>query len=266
MTTHIEITEYQRWVHEWMLACFGEVITNDTTERNHRFLEEALELAQANGCTRSEAAQLVDYVFNRPVGELAQEAGGVFVTFSALCSACDISMERSGNAELVRIWQKIDSIREKQANKPKHSPLPQAVAEQADNLPVSTGGELPPLCADHAQQWFTERPSLPRVKGCVVCALIEELGQRHRRKMVAVLQGRGAGDDAYIQELIENLERTEQHVCKANGEITELSRQLREANELSTKERTTQYRYIETLTRELRDVYGDDYVVPEAPA
>ena len=40
----------------------------------HRFLEEALELVQACGATASEAHQLVDYVYGRPVGEPAQEA------------------------------------------------------------------------------------------------------------------------------------------------------------------------------------------------
>ncbi len=35
---------YQGAVAEWMLACFGEAIARDRMERNHRFLEESLEL------------------------------------------------------------------------------------------------------------------------------------------------------------------------------------------------------------------------------
>ncbi|RQS15519.1 hypothetical protein DIE07_03565 [Burkholderia sp. Bp9002] len=35
----------------WMLECFGAAIATDRMERNHRFLEEALELVQACGCT-----------------------------------------------------------------------------------------------------------------------------------------------------------------------------------------------------------------------
>jgi hypothetical protein len=42
---------FQHRVRDWVLACFGEVIAADVTERNHRFLEEALELVQAKGCT-----------------------------------------------------------------------------------------------------------------------------------------------------------------------------------------------------------------------
>lgn len=114
---------FQSDVELWMEVCFGQEIANDRTERNHRFLEESLELVQSLGCTQSEAHQLVDYVFNRPTGETHQETGGVMVTLAALCLANDLDMEVAGEDELERVWQKIDQIREKQANKPKHSPL-----------------------------------------------------------------------------------------------------------------------------------------------
>jgi hypothetical protein len=51
------------------MACFGPEISADTRERNHRFLEESVELVQACGCTVSEAHQLVDYTYGRPVGD-----------------------------------------------------------------------------------------------------------------------------------------------------------------------------------------------------
>lgn len=111
-------------VQPWMLACFGSEISADKTERNHRFLEEALELVQSCGCTRSEAHQLVDYVFDRPTGERGQEVGGVMVTLAALCLAQTIDMDREADVELDRIWGKVEQIRAKQAAKPKHSPLP----------------------------------------------------------------------------------------------------------------------------------------------
>jgi hypothetical protein len=76
----------------WLKRCFGEVIASDIAERNHRFLEEALELVQSLGCTKSEALQLVDYVYGRNVGQVRQEIGGVMVTLSALSSACDTEM------------------------------------------------------------------------------------------------------------------------------------------------------------------------------
>jgi len=132
---------FQERVQPWMIACFGEEISKDRTERNHRFLEEALELVQATGCTQSEAHQLVDYVFLRRAGEPAQEVGGVMVTLAALCLAQQMDMHEAGETELARIWTKVEQIRAKQAAKPKHSPLP--IAVEADARPVA-GGRLRP--------------------------------------------------------------------------------------------------------------------------
>lgn len=120
-----EPVAFQYRVKPWMAECFGAEISGDQQERNHRFLEEALELVQACGATASEAHQLVDYVYGRPVGDKIQEIGGVMVTLAALCLAHGLDMHLAGETELQRIWTKVDQIREKQAAKPKHSPLPQ---------------------------------------------------------------------------------------------------------------------------------------------
>ena len=119
------IDDFQDRVKPWLHACFGETIAADVAERNYRFLEEALELVQACGGTREDAHTLVDYVFDRPIGEKHQEIGGVMVTLAALCLAQKENMHHCGENELRRIWIKIDAIREKQRNKPPASPLPQ---------------------------------------------------------------------------------------------------------------------------------------------
>lgn len=119
------MAKYQNRVNDWMQVCFGEDISNDKVERNHRFLEEALELVQSLDCTKSEAHQLVDYVFDRAKGAPNQECGGVMVTLAALCLANELEMDECGEIELKRIWNKIEQIRGKQAKKPKHTPLPQ---------------------------------------------------------------------------------------------------------------------------------------------
>ncbi|WP_063615483.1 hypothetical protein [Bradyrhizobium sp. Tv2a-2] len=121
----IYVRSFQERVYDWMLACFGEDIARDVTERNHRFLEEALELVQSLGCTVSEAHQLVDYVYGRPQGEINQELGGTMVTLAALANCNNISIEQASETELARVWSNIDKIRAKQAAKPKHSPLPE---------------------------------------------------------------------------------------------------------------------------------------------
>ena len=138
---------FQSRVQPWMMACFGTEISADGAERNHRFLEESLELVQACGCTACEAHQLVDYVYGRPVGERAQEVGGVMVTLAALCLAQGLDMHAAGEMELARIWTKVEAIRAKQAAKPKHSPLPAAapqpiigrLMDQISALPVLWG-------------------------------------------------------------------------------------------------------------------------------
>lgn len=124
---------YQERVHDWMLACFGPEIASDATERSFRFIEEGLELVQANGCTAEEAHRLVDYVFGRPVGEKAQEVGGVAVCLAALCTAAGIDMEAAAERELARVWTKVDVIRAKHASKPQgvRSSLPGAYPPEA---------------------------------------------------------------------------------------------------------------------------------------
>ena len=41
---------FQRRVVAWLMECFSMEVCLDRTERNHRFLEEALELVQSLGC------------------------------------------------------------------------------------------------------------------------------------------------------------------------------------------------------------------------
>lgn len=118
---------FQDGVADWMLACFGPEITSDRLERGDRFIEEALELAQTvPGFTADRAHALVDYVFNRPVGEQYQEVGGVMVTLAALCNTFGLSIAQEADRELARVWTKVEAIRAKQAAKPTGSALPAA--------------------------------------------------------------------------------------------------------------------------------------------
>jgi hypothetical protein len=116
---------FQNRVKVWLEQCFGKEAVNDKFERNSRFIEEALELVQSLGLSMEHVLVLVDYVYNRPVGEPTQEVGGTMTTLAALCNANDFDMEECGDTELVRMWDKIELIRHKRANKPSNSPLPQ---------------------------------------------------------------------------------------------------------------------------------------------
>lgn len=134
---------FQQRVQPWMMACFGAAISANVIERNHRFLEESLELVQSTGCTRSEAHQLVDYVYGRPAGETHQEVGGVMVTLAALCLAHPgLDMHEAGEVELARIWTKVEKIRAKQAAKPAHSPLPESTPAQLPQGAAAQAGAV----------------------------------------------------------------------------------------------------------------------------
>lgn len=114
-------TSFQADVDRWMHQCFGAKVTYNTTERNYRFLEEALGLVQSLGCTKEEALMLVDYVYSRPVGDPVQVTGGVRVTLSALCTANHINEECAATGEFCRISDPkvIEKIREKELTKPR---------------------------------------------------------------------------------------------------------------------------------------------------
>lgn len=109
---------------DWVSHCFGETVAKDKQERSHRFLEEALELVQAAGCTAAEAHQLVDYTFGRPVGYVPQEAAQAMLTLITLCSAHDVDIMMEAEFELSRCWGNTAKIRAKWKTKPKFSPLP----------------------------------------------------------------------------------------------------------------------------------------------
>jgi len=104
--TYVRRDRRQTMVAEWARECFGESEANDLAQRGLRLLEEATEAFQAAGGTREMAHQLVDYVFGRPDGELAQELGGVSVTLLALAEAAGLSTENCEVAEINRVLSK----------------------------------------------------------------------------------------------------------------------------------------------------------------
>ena len=110
---------YQDVCLEWAEMCFRPSVVNDVRERLRRFLEEALELVQSLGLPRETAHRLVDYVYDRPVGNPDQEVGGVGVTLGVLCSVVSIDMEECFDVELDRILQPevMEKVRAKQAAK-----------------------------------------------------------------------------------------------------------------------------------------------------
>lgn len=119
------MNDFQNSVREWTLNTFGPRIANSPDERNHRFLEEALELVQALGATREECHDLVDYVFSRDVGDPEQEVGGVMVCLASLCNVAGLDMQECADLEFIRIDNEeiMAKIRKKHAAKPRFGRL-----------------------------------------------------------------------------------------------------------------------------------------------
>lgn len=115
----ISFASFQPRVYTWLVKCFGKETADKHDERRQRFCEEALELVQAAGGSREMAHAMVDYVFDRPIGELEQEIGGAQTTMAALAQAFNIDMDVAREKELARAESKTEEIRVKWATKPK---------------------------------------------------------------------------------------------------------------------------------------------------
>ena len=96
----------QRRVLQWAVEAFGVVQATDPKQRGVRLLEEAVEAYQAAGGDKVMAHLLVDFVFERPAGELAEELGGVAVTLLALAGAVGLSADHEEAREIARVLGK----------------------------------------------------------------------------------------------------------------------------------------------------------------
>jgi hypothetical protein len=96
----------QSRVHDWCVAAFGDDHAWSVEQRGIRMIEEAIEAGQAAGCSAEMVHRLVDHVFSRPVGDLAQEIGGVGVTLLALSEAAQIDADCEERREFARVLSK----------------------------------------------------------------------------------------------------------------------------------------------------------------
>ena len=97
--------ERQAAVLDWVRTTFGPA-TLTGSERAMRVLEEALELFQAEGLDLDKALAIARHVYGRPLGDPAQEVGGLGVTLLAYCGAKGISADGEEARELERVLAK----------------------------------------------------------------------------------------------------------------------------------------------------------------
>lgn len=96
----------QAETHAWCVAAFGDHDAWSIPQRGLRLVEEAIETAQACGCDPAMLHRLIDHVYAKPVGELAQELGGLGVTLLGLAHAAGISADEAERREVARVRSK----------------------------------------------------------------------------------------------------------------------------------------------------------------
>jgi hypothetical protein len=126
---------FQERVGQWVVACFGDIVACDELERMDRAVEEFYEGLQARNYPRERLSALENYTWSRPVGEITQEFGGIMMTLAAWAQAIGLDMHACAEAELARVWTKVDQIRAKQAAKPVGSALPIAAPPKPSETP-----------------------------------------------------------------------------------------------------------------------------------
>lgn len=93
----------QNRVVKWVRTVLGLEVLFSKRERTERFVEEAIELAQACDLPKERVQAFIDHVYSRPVGEVYQEIGGVMVTLCALGYVFEKDVETCFRMELNRI-------------------------------------------------------------------------------------------------------------------------------------------------------------------
>lgn len=110
--------ERQERVGAWARQAFGLEEATSVVHRGLRMLEEAIEAAQAAGVDRAQAHKLLDFVYDRPVGELGQELGGIGITVLALAEAAGLDADGCEQREFDRIMAlPQDHFRQRNARK-----------------------------------------------------------------------------------------------------------------------------------------------------
>lgn len=90
----------------WCLSTFGRKSAYNPMERAARLIEEAAEAVQAAGLSRTDAFNIVQRVYSRPPGEVAQEIGGCAFTLATFAEFHGLNAEY----ELQREFDRVQSI------------------------------------------------------------------------------------------------------------------------------------------------------------
>jgi hypothetical protein len=114
------LAPFQTRVAAWVFETFGDDLRHNKPTRDHRFMEEAIELYQALGHPIDRLWQVACDVYAKEPGDPKQELGGVQTTLAALSEGHGLDMVEARETELARMWTKVEAIRAKAASKSKY--------------------------------------------------------------------------------------------------------------------------------------------------
>jgi len=106
-----------RDVLQWAVATFGPIAAQ-LNERGMRFVEEAVEVAQAAGVNKAQALAIINRVYDRPAGDVRKEIPQAGLTLLCLSQAASVDLEDAVAAEFERI-QSIPAVHWKRRHEEK---------------------------------------------------------------------------------------------------------------------------------------------------
>jgi hypothetical protein len=90
----------------WGIRCFGSKHMSNKYIRALRTAEEVIELCQACEVDGMQLHRLIDYVYAKEPGKIAQEIGGVLVTSAVFCSTMGLEPDFVLATEVRRVLEK----------------------------------------------------------------------------------------------------------------------------------------------------------------
>lgn len=96
--------ERQQRILAWAIDVFGHHKACTMAIRGNRFLEEAIEVAQAAGVHEDVAHHIVKGVYSRKTGQLKQEIGAAGITLLSLAELAGIDADHEEAIEMYRVF------------------------------------------------------------------------------------------------------------------------------------------------------------------
>jgi hypothetical protein len=148
----LNVTECEHRISNWLQSVLGTEVRTNLRERASRIVEEAIELAQVEGVTRSRCSASSSACTRGRWASRHQEIAGIQVCVLAYTAAADIDLAKVTNDEITRIEDPalIEKIRAKHAAKAAAGTAIKAKPDVACTCSYEDSDEMlyhAPLCA-----------------------------------------------------------------------------------------------------------------------